>query len=87
MSILLNSVQRVNPRDPKAPRKWYFVQHLSAQLSETDVAKFISDETTLNQSEALMAIRQLHKVLVRSLLYMMPHTRIGNIKLFGYIRS
>jgi predicted histone-like DNA-binding protein len=68
MSILLNSVQRVNPRDPKAPRKWYFVQHLSAQLSETDVAKFISDETTLNQSEALMAIRQLHKVLVRSLL-------------------
>ncbi|MDR0893791.1 MAG: HU family DNA-binding protein [Prevotellaceae bacterium] len=82
MSILLNSVQRVNPRDVKAPKKWYFVQHVSAQLSETDVAQFISDETTLNEGEALMAIRQLHKVLLRALLNGQS-VKLGNWGYFG----
>jgi predicted histone-like DNA-binding protein len=68
MSILLNPVQRVNPRDAKAPKMWYPVQHVTQQLDENAVAKFISDETTLNEGEALMAIRQLHKVVLRALL-------------------
>jgi predicted histone-like DNA-binding protein len=68
MSILLNPVQRGNPRDDKAPKKWYPVQHETGQLSETQVAKLVADETTLNEGEALMAIRQLHKVILRALL-------------------
>jgi predicted histone-like DNA-binding protein len=68
MSILLNRVQRGNPADPKAPKKWYAVQHVTQRLDETDVAKFIAEETTLNPSEALMAIRQLRKVVLRALL-------------------
>jgi predicted histone-like DNA-binding protein len=57
-------------------------QHVSAQLSETDVAQFISDETTLNEGEALMAIRQLHKVLLRALLNGQS-VKLGNWGYFG----
>lgn len=37
-------------------------------INETKVADLIADETTLNPAEALMAIRQLRKVLQRLLL-------------------
>ncbi|MDR1004073.1 MAG: HU family DNA-binding protein [Prevotellaceae bacterium] len=67
MSILLNAIQRYNPSKPKAPRKWYPVQSSAKQLNESDVANLIANETTLNPSEALMAIRQLRKVVIRTL--------------------
>lgn len=68
MSILLKKVQRINPSDKKAAKKWYPVQQTIEQLDESEVAKLIADETTLNASEALMAIRQLRKVVERALL-------------------
>jgi predicted histone-like DNA-binding protein len=37
-------------------------------LSESNVAKEISDETTLNRKEAEMALAQLEKVLINNLL-------------------
>lgn len=68
MSILIKAVQRRNPRDMKAEKKWYPVQNSTGQVDETKVADLIADETTLNPAEALMAIRQFRKILQRSLL-------------------
>lgn len=68
MAILVKPVQRVNPNDADAPKKWYVTQVTTAQVDETQVAMDLADETTLNPSEAIMAIRQLRKILLRRLL-------------------
>ncbi len=68
MTILVKPVQRVNPKDVTAEKKWYPVQNTVRQVDESEVAAEIADETTLNASEALMAIRQLRKILLRHLL-------------------
>lgn len=64
MSIFLKKIQRINPLKKDDPKKWYPTQVTVEQMNETAVAEAISDETTLNASEALMAIRQLRKVIV-----------------------
>lgn len=43
-------------------------QYTVKLVDETEVAELIADETTLNPMEALMAIRQLRKVVQRLLL-------------------
>lgn len=68
MAILVKPVQRVNPLDKDAAKKWYVTQVTTAQVDETQVAMDLADETTLNPSEAMMAIRQLRKILLRRLL-------------------
>lgn len=68
MAILVKPIQRVNPQEPKAERKWYVTQVTTSQVDETQVAMDLADETTLNASEAMMAIRQLRKILLRRLL-------------------
>lgn len=68
MSILLKPVQRINPQKRDEAPRWHPVQNTIEQVDETTVAELISDETTLNPTEALMAIRQLRKVVQRLLL-------------------
>lgn len=68
MAILVKPIQRRNPLDDEAPKKWYVTQVTSAQVDETQVAMDLAEETTLNPSEAMMAIRQLRKILLRRLL-------------------
>ena len=68
MPIILSKLQRFNPSKKDEPKKWYAVQHALKQLNETEVANRIADETTLNPAEALMAIRQLRKVVQQALL-------------------
>lgn len=68
MAILLKPIQRVNPLKPDEAKKWYITQVTTAQVDETHVAMDLADETTLNASEAMMAIRQLRKILLRRLL-------------------
>lgn len=46
----------------------YVTQVTTAQVDETQVAMDLAEETTLPPSEAMMAIRQLRKVLLRRLL-------------------
>ena len=67
MSILFNRVERANPQD-RTKTKWYPVLKTVKKVSERDVAKQIADETTLNRKEAEMALEQLQKVLISSLL-------------------
>ena len=68
MSILYNAIQRHNPNDANAPKKWYLILKRLKLRRTLDVAKAISDETTLNPKEAEMALYQLHKVLLRYLM-------------------
>lgn len=73
MAIILRKTQRVKPGTSKenmasAEKKWYPVQHTLEQMDESAVAAQVADETTLNPAEALMAIRQLRKVVLRALL-------------------
>ncbi len=68
MSIFLKPVQRFNPSDPDAGKKWYPVQVTTKLVDETEVATLIAEGTTLNPMEALMAIRRLRYVVQRMLL-------------------
>lgn len=68
MAILVKPIQRANPQKPEEAKKWYVTQVTTAQVDETQVAMDLADETTLNPSEAMMAIRQLRKILLRHLL-------------------
>lgn len=67
MSIFLKKIQRVNPQDKQGPKKWYASQVTTEQMDETAVSEAIADETTLNAGEAMMAIRQLRKVILAAL--------------------
>jgi predicted histone-like DNA-binding protein len=68
MSIIFNKVERANPQDRTAPKKWYSVLKTISRVREKEVAREIADETTLNPKEAEMGINQLQKVLIRNLL-------------------
>ena len=68
MPILFNKVERVNPMDKTAPKRWFPVLRTITRTTEKQVAKEIADETTLNPKEAEMALSQLEKVLIRNLL-------------------
>ncbi len=68
MPIVLNKVERGNPLQKEAPKKWYVTLKTVTQLKESEVAKQIADETTLNRKEAEMALSQLEKVLISNLL-------------------
>ena len=68
MAVFFNRMERNNPFKPTEPKKWYPVLRTVNQVSEKDVARMISDETTLNPKEAEMAVAQLKKVLIQLLL-------------------
>ena len=63
MGILLKPIQRINPQDPKAKKKWYPVQYTPETVGEIELGEIIANETTLNPMEAAMVLRQLGKIL------------------------
>ncbi|MDR2474770.1 MAG: HU family DNA-binding protein [Bacteroidales bacterium] len=68
MPVFYNKVERGNPMNPSAAKKWYAILKTINQVGEKEVAAQISDETTLNHKEAEMALSQFEKILVRLLL-------------------
>lgn len=68
MALFYNKVLRKNPSKQEEAGKWYPVLRSVTQVTEKEVSKRISDETTLNPKEAEMAIYQLLKVLKEELL-------------------
>jgi predicted histone-like DNA-binding protein len=68
MSIFFNKVERGNPANQSAPRKWYAVLRALRLVKEKEVSALIADETTLNPKEVEMAMDQFKKVLQRELL-------------------
>jgi len=68
MAILFNKVERGNPSNAAAPKKWYPVIKSTGLVREKELAKLLADETTLNPKEAEFAIAQLQKVAINLLL-------------------
>jgi hypothetical protein len=58
MPIVFNKVEKANPLDLTLPKKWYLILKTLSRLGEKDIAKEISDKTTLNRKEAEMALDQ-----------------------------
>ncbi|MHA7109324.1 HU family DNA-binding protein [Sunxiuqinia elliptica] len=68
MSILYSKIQRVNPRDPGAARKWYLIPKRVEQKNEKAIAEALAKNTTLSRGEASMVIDELQSVVLNSLL-------------------
>ena len=68
MALFYNKIQRGNPSNPNAPKKWYPILKSIGHMTEKQVAKEIADETTLNPKEAEMALYQFQKVLTKAIL-------------------
>lgn len=68
MSIFYKKIERHNPQNPTAPKKWYAVLKTIGQVKEKEVAKMIAEETTINRKEVEMALDLFPKVLIRELL-------------------
>lgn len=68
MSVLYKKIQRSNPRDTSAAKKWYIVPNSVGQKSEKEIAEALTKNTTLNSGEATMAINELQSVIVDFLL-------------------
>ena len=67
MPIIYNVQQKRNPAKPNEPRKWHLYCKSIGTVSESEVAKQIAEETTLNPKEAEMALAQLRKIVLRNL--------------------
>lgn len=68
MSILYSKIQRVNPRDPQADRKWYLVPNRVEQKTEKEIAEALSKNTTLSRGEASLVLDELQLVILNALL-------------------
>jgi predicted histone-like DNA-binding protein len=86
MSVFFNKVERGNPANPSAPRLWHPVLKSTRLVKEREVAKLLSEETTLNPKEAEMAIYQLFRVVVRLLLdgYTVQLGPLGSFRLTAH---
>ncbi|MDR1553937.1 MAG: HU family DNA-binding protein, partial [Prevotellaceae bacterium] len=81
MPIFYNKMERGNPGNPDAPKKWYPVLKSTGMIKEREVAKLLAEETTLNPKEAEMAVSQLLKV-VTNLLLNGNTVQLGNLGSF-----
>jgi predicted histone-like DNA-binding protein len=78
MAVFYNKIERGNPSNPSAPKKWYVVLKSLGLIKKRAVAKQIAEETTLNPKEAELALGQLNKVVTNNLLA--GHTvQIGDV--------
>ena len=66
MAIFYKKMQRSNPLN-RAMVKWYPVLKSIGVLKTKELAKLMSDETTMNPKEAEMAIYELVKIFKREL--------------------
>lgn len=68
MSILYSKIQKINPRDLQAERKWYIATNRVEQKTEKEIAEALSKNTTLSRGEASLVLDELQSVILRSLL-------------------
>jgi predicted histone-like DNA-binding protein len=67
MAIFYRKIQRANPQD-RTVTKWYPVLNSLGMVKSKEVARQMSDETTMNPKEAEIAVYELVKVAKRLLL-------------------
>jgi predicted histone-like DNA-binding protein len=68
MAIFYNKIERRNPQEATAPKKWYASLKTIRQVREKEVAKLVADETTMDPKEVEMALDRFQQILIRLLL-------------------
>ncbi|KAA3617041.1 MAG: DNA-binding protein [Calditrichaeota bacterium] len=82
MAVKYNVVQRVNPRDTTAERKFYAVAQNNGEISLRELADRISDISTVSSIDTLAVLESLIKVIPSELL----NGRIVRLGEFGTFR-
>ncbi len=68
MSLFFKKVERSNPRDIKAPKKWYASLKSIGLKKEKEIAVLAAEGTTLDPKEAQLAYSRFGIVVLRALL-------------------
>ena len=68
MALFFKKVERVNPRDKDAQRKWYASLKSIGLKKEKEIAILAADGTTLDPKEAQLAYSRFGIVIMRMLL-------------------
>jgi predicted histone-like DNA-binding protein len=78
--IVLKKVQRPNPKDVSAARKFYVSAQNSGEVTLEEMSEEISDRCTLTESDVLAALSALQHEMIKNLL-------AGKIVRFGTFGS
>jgi len=78
--IVLKKVQRPNPKDVSAARKFYVSAQNSGEITLEEMSEEISDRCTLTESDVLAALSALQHEMIKNLL-------AGKIVRFGTFGS
>jgi predicted histone-like DNA-binding protein len=77
MAVKYNVIERGNPSNPKAPKKWYASAKSAGELTFKKLSKEISEgSTTVSDTDVLAVLNDLTKILRR-------HLENGEIVRFG----
>jgi predicted histone-like DNA-binding protein len=68
MALFFKKVERSNPRDIKAPKKWYASLKSIGLKKEREIAILAAEGTTLDPKEAQLAYSRFGIVVIRALL-------------------
>lgn len=68
MALFFKKIERINPRDTKAPKKWYATLKSIGLKKEKEIAILASEGTTLDPKEAQLAYSRFGKIVLRALL-------------------
>ncbi|MGL4908659.1 MAG: HU family DNA-binding protein, partial [Bacteroidales bacterium] len=72
-------IQKGNPRDPKAPQKYYAVARAEGEVSLKELSREIAETSTVNDTDVLAVLNDLTKILCKHL----GHGRIVRLGEFG----
>lgn len=83
MALFFKKVEKVNPRDTKAPKKWYAVLKSIGLKREKEIAVLAADGTTLDPKEAQLAFSRFGIIILRMLLdgYTVEIENLGTFRL------
>jgi len=68
MALFFKKVEKINPRDTKAPKKWYATLKSIGLKKEKEIAVLAAEGTTLDPKEAQLAYSRFGIIVLRSLL-------------------
>ncbi|XZF14942.1 HU family DNA-binding protein [Chitinophagaceae bacterium MMS25-I14] len=63
MSVKFNAVERINPRQPANPKKWYAIARSAGELTLRELANEISERCTLTNADIYAVLESLLQVI------------------------
>ncbi len=68
MAIVYTKIQRINPQNPEADKKWFITPKRLALKTVKEVAECVSKNTTLSRGEVALVIDELQDTIKNYLL-------------------